>query len=55
VWTLLKAEDLSLLMGSVGLFAILAGVMWLTRKVQWQKRDPVADDEGIDPVYGTRA
>jgi inner membrane protein len=32
LYTLLKAEDWSLLMGSCGLFAILAFVMWVTRK-----------------------
>lgn len=35
VWTLLKAEDLSLLMGSSGLFAILAVLLWFTRRLRW--------------------
>lgn len=35
LYVLLQAEDYALLLGSVGLFAILALVMYLTRKVQW--------------------
>lgn len=35
VWTLLKAEDLSLLMGSSGLFAVLAVLLWFTRRLRW--------------------
>lgn len=33
LYTLLQLEDLSLLMGALGLFAILAAVMYLTRKL----------------------
>ena len=39
LFTLLKAEDWSLLMGSTGLFLILALVMWLTRRIDWNRRD----------------
>lgn len=39
LFTLLKAEDWSLLMGSIGLFLILALVMWLTRGIDWNRRD----------------
>lgn len=39
LFTLLKAEDWSLLMGSTGLFLILALVMWLTRGIDWNRRD----------------
>lgn len=35
LYNLLQAEDGSLLMGSIGLFAILALVMFLTRKIDW--------------------
>jgi inner membrane protein len=35
LYNLLRAEDGSLLMGSIGLFAILALVMFLTRKIDW--------------------
>lgn len=39
LYTLLKAEDWALLMGSTGLFLILALVMWLTRRIDWSRRD----------------
>lgn len=39
LYTLLKAEDWALLMGSTGLFLILALVMWLTRRIDWNRRD----------------
>ncbi|HJR72641.1 MAG TPA: cell envelope integrity protein CreD [Luteimonas sp.] len=35
LYGLLISEDNALLMGSVLLFAILAGIMWATRKVDW--------------------
>jgi inner membrane protein len=34
-YSLLQLEDYSLLMGSIGLFLILATIMYLTRKVNW--------------------
>jgi len=39
LYTLLKAEDWALLMGSTGIFLILALVMWLTRRIDWNRRD----------------
>ncbi len=35
LYVLLQAEDYALLLGSIGLFVILAVVMFLTRKVDW--------------------
>ncbi len=35
LWILLIGEDYSLLSGSLGLFAILAVVMYLTRRLDW--------------------
>ncbi len=35
LYVLLQAEDYALLLGSFGLFVILAAVMYLTRKVDW--------------------
>jgi inner membrane protein len=35
LYVLLQAEDYALLLGSVGLFAILAAVMYVTRRVDW--------------------
>lgn len=35
LYVLLQLEDYALLLGSVGLFAILAAVMYLTRRINW--------------------
>lgn len=35
LFLLLRAEDHALLVGSIGLFAALAVVMWLTRRIDW--------------------
>jgi inner membrane protein len=35
----LSSEDFALLMGSLGLFLLLGGAMFLTRKVDWYRRD----------------
>jgi len=35
LYTLLQLRDYALLLGSLGLFAILATVMWITRRVDW--------------------
>jgi inner membrane protein len=35
LYVLLQAEDYALLLGSIGLFVILALVMYLTRRVDW--------------------
>jgi len=45
LYTLLKAEDWSLLMGSTGLFLILALTMWLTRRIDWTRRDRTEEDD----------
>jgi len=37
---LLQAEDYALLLGSVGLFAILALVMFVTRRIDWYAPRP---------------
>ena len=34
-YSLLQLEDYALLLGSIGLFLILATIMYLTRKVNW--------------------
>lgn len=38
-YSLLQLEDYSLLLGSIGLFVILATIMYLTRKVDWYGDD----------------
>jgi len=35
LYVLLQLESYALLMGSIGLFSILAGVMYLTRNIDW--------------------
>ena len=35
LYLLLRLEDYSLLAGALGLFVMLAGVMFLTRRVDW--------------------
>jgi len=35
LFVLLQIQDHALLVGSVGLFAILGAVMWLTRRIDW--------------------
>jgi inner membrane protein len=40
LYAALKSEDYALLIGSLGLFVILAGVMLLTRKINWYQVGP---------------
>jgi inner membrane protein len=40
LFIVLQLEDYALLLGSVGLFLILAMVMYLTRKINWYKIEP---------------
>ena len=40
LYVLLQAEDYALLLGSVGLFAILALVMYVTRRIDWYAQRP---------------
>ena len=35
LYVLLQLEDYALLLGTVGLFAVLATVMWVTRDLDW--------------------
>lgn len=35
LYILLQLEDYSLLMGSVGLFAVLGGIMFISRRIDW--------------------
>ncbi|HEV2483443.1 MAG TPA: inner membrane CreD family protein [Puia sp.] len=37
VFILIQSQDYALLMGSIGLFIILAIVMYFSRKIQWEK------------------
>ncbi len=54
LFTLLRAEDFSLLMGAVGLFLILALVMFLTRRINWYEIDKpnLAPQFPATPVQG---
>ncbi len=40
LYVLLNNEDYALLVGSVGLFLILAGIMYLTRRIDWYAASP---------------
>ena len=47
LYILLMNEDYALLIGSVGLFAILAAIMYVTRRVDWYAvgaRSPVSSE-----------
>ena len=48
LFVLLQLQDYSLLLGSVGLFAILAAVMYLTRRLDWYGLD--FSGTGVEPV-----
>lgn len=39
IFTIIHQEDFALLMGSIGLFLVLATVMWLSRKIDWYGAD----------------
>ena len=60
----LQLEDYSLLLGSIGLFVILAAVMYLTRRIDWfdigsagngQKTPSLEKEEGLLEMEGKRA
>jgi len=40
LYSALRSEDYALLIGSLGLFALLAGAMYVTRKIDWYGRGP---------------
>lgn len=48
-YALLQLQDFSLLMGSVGLFIILAITMYLTRNIDWYKEDIHTDNPPAIP------
>ena len=43
VFVIIQLQDLALLFGSVGLFIIVAALMYLTSKIDWEKRPPVQE------------
>lgn len=42
IFILIQSQDYALLMGSIGLFVILAIVMYFSRKIQWETKSPQA-------------
>lgn len=50
LWVTLQSEDYALLIGSAGLFLIVALVMILTRKVDWYGAENVESTEVSDPM-----
>jgi inner membrane protein len=55
LYVLLQLEDMSLLAGSLGLFASLAAFMWFTRKVDWFRLAPTAANELLGTAGKTEA
>jgi inner membrane protein len=43
LYTLIQLEDYALLMGSIGLFVILALVMYFSRKINWEQKSPAPE------------
>jgi inner membrane protein len=41
LYVILQSEDYALLLGSTGLFFLLGGIMFLTRKINWYNNTPV--------------
>jgi inner membrane protein len=37
IFVIIQMEDFALLVGSIGLFMILAAVMYFSRKIDWSK------------------
>ena len=51
LYVLLQNEDYALLIGSIGLFAIMAAVMYLTRKIDWYGLETKVE-AGPEPAAG---
>lgn len=49
LFVLLQLQDYALLMGSVGLFLILASVMYLSRKINWYSINGGKGDDEVNP------
>ncbi|HIA10915.1 MAG TPA: cell envelope integrity protein CreD, partial [Flavobacteriales bacterium] len=49
LFSILQMEDYSLLLGSLGLFLVLAIVMYLSRKFKWYGADGESDQEESKP------
>ena len=45
IFILLQLEDYALLMGSIGLFVVLAIIMYYSRKIDWYNVNNVAEEE----------
>lgn len=50
LYVLLQSEDFALLLGSIGLFLILALVMFVTRRIDWYGTRPEPGSGGVPPV-----
>ena len=53
LYVILQLEDMALLFGSIGLFIVLAVIMYVSRKVDWYKIDSRTDEQKqeIPPIY----
>jgi len=52
LYVLLQREQTALVIGSVGLFAAVAAVMWLTRRVDWYRMFDEARAPAVPPTPG---
>jgi inner membrane protein len=50
LYILLQLEDLSLLFGSIGLFVVLAVIMYVTRNINWYHEHPPEKEPGPSPI-----
>lgn len=48
IFVLIQLKDFALLAGSLGLFVILAGIMYLSRKVDWERASGTAVGESLE-------
>lgn len=48
LYVILQLEDMSLLIGAIGLFIILAVIMYASRKIDWYKRDNTSPESMND-------
>ncbi len=51
LYVLLQLEDYALLLGSIALFAILAAVMYLTRRIDWYASSPARMPGPVPPPF----
>ena len=48
LYFILQLEDIALLVGSIGLFIILGIIMYLSRKINWYKKEELIEDNQVN-------